>query len=126
DCRRPASRGDVEIASLCDAVGVNQSTRPAIPGLVHCIDAESDAMREQSVTAVDVELEQRIPQLVRLLRQLLEPSPMSVVDGLRDGTVIETGCLAAQNDAFRVDFKTGIGRVAVEELEAQRMQRDEE
>src|SRR5262249_52267160 len=105
---RPASRCDVEVRGFCDAVCVSQRAGTVIPGLIHGIDAQSAAMREQRVTTIDVELEQRVPQFVRPLRQLLGPFPMSIVDGLCDSAVIETGCLAGQNDAFGIDLKTGI------------------
>jgi len=42
------------------------------------VDAQCDTMREQRVTAIDVELEQRVPQLVRPLRQLFGPSPVAL------------------------------------------------
>src|SRR5436190_1964366 len=48
---------------------------------------------------------------------------MSVVDGLHDSGVTETGRLAAEHDALCVELKAGLRRVSVEELETESMQR---
>src|SRR5262245_50065651 len=122
DRRRPPRRRDVDIDGLGDAVGVSESARTAIPGLVHGVDAEPDAMREQRVAAVSVTGKQRVPQVSRLPWQLLGPTSMPVVDGLRNGGVVEAGRLAAEDDALHVDLQAGVGRVTVEELEAERME----
>src|SRR5690349_21418061 len=90
---------------------------------MHRIDAEPDAMRKQRVSALDIECEQRVPQVTWISRQLLGPLSMPVVDSLRDSGVTETGRLAAEHDALCVDLNAGLGRVSVEEVEAESMER---
>ena len=63
DGRRPACGSNVEPDCLGEAVGVAQRTRAPIPGLVHRIDAQRDAMCEQGIATVPVEGRERIPEL---------------------------------------------------------------
>jgi hypothetical protein len=51
---------------------------------------------------------------------------MPLIDSLRDRGVVEAGCLAAERDSLHVDLEKGLGRVAIEQLEAERVQRREE
>ena len=63
DGRRPASGGSIEPDCLGEAVGMAQRTRTPILGLVHRIDAERDAMREQGIATVPIEGGEHIPEL---------------------------------------------------------------
>jgi hypothetical protein len=45
-----------------------------------------------------------------------------IVDSLGDNGIVETGRLAAEDDAFRVNVETRLVRVAVKELQAECMQ----
>ena len=66
-------------------------------------------MREQGVAAVGVESEQRTCQRSpRFLRQLLGPTAMVLIDGLRNGGVVETGRLAAEHHTLYVDLQAGV------------------
>src|SRR5262249_8130343 len=104
-----------------NAIGVSECTRTPIPGLMHCVDAQRDAMRELSVSAVGIECEQRVPKLTGLRWQLIGPTAMPVVDG-----VVETGRLAAEDHALHVHLNAGLGRVVIEELKAEGMKRCQE
>jgi hypothetical protein len=123
---RPSCRSYVELDSLGDAIGVSQSARTLIPRLMHCVDAQPDAMRKQRVSAVGVECKQRVPQITGVRGQLIGPRPMPIVDGLRNAGVVEAGRLVAEDPALYIDLNAGVGRVAIEELEAESMEGSQE
>jgi len=90
---------------------VSQRTRPPIPGFVNRVDAERDAVGKQCIATVRIEGGERVPEVARLARQLLGPAPVLLVDGFGDSGVIETRRLAAEDDTFRVNVETGLGRI---------------
>ena len=97
---RPSCRSYVEVDGLGDVVGVSQSARTTIPGLMHCVDAEPDAMRKQRVSAVGIECEQRVPQIAGLRGQLVGPTAMPVVDGLTMPVSLRPGAWLPKTTLF--------------------------
>jgi hypothetical protein len=126
DGRRPACYGNIELHGLGDAVGVGQRTRPPIPGFVDRVDAERDAVGEQRIAAVRIERAECVPKLGGLARQVLGPAPMPFVDGFGNCAVVQTGRLATEDNALHVEVEARFRRVAVEQLQAERMQRRQE
>src|SRR5690242_8398847 len=104
---------------------MSECTRTPIPGFMHSVDAQRDAMRKQRVSAVGIECEQRVPKVAGLRGQVIGPTAMPVVDGLRNAGVVETRRLAAEDHALHVDLNA-LGRVVVEELKAEGMKRCQE
>jgi hypothetical protein len=83
-------------------------------------------MPEQGLAVVSIESEQHVPQVAGLAWQLPGSTAMPVVDGLRNGGVVETGCLAAEDDVLNPNLKTGVRRAVIEQAEAERVQYREE
>src|SRR5262249_24853684 len=123
---RPPGGRDVEVDGPGNAVGMSEYARTPIPRLMNRVDAQCHAMREQRLAAVGIECDECVPQLARLPRQLLGPTMMPVVDGLRNGGVLETRRLVPEHDALHIDLNARLGRAAVEELETEGLERREQ
>ena len=88
---RPPGGRDVEVDGPGNAVGMSEYARTPIPRLMNRVDAQCHAMREQRLAAVGIECDKCVPQLARLPRQLLGPTVMPVIDGLRNGGSLRPG-----------------------------------
>jgi hypothetical protein len=99
---RPACCRNIRVDGFGDAVGVSQRMRPPIPGLVDCVDAERDAMRELRIAAVRIECGERVPQVGGLARQLRGPPPMPLVDSLGGSAVLKTKRVAGTASAVSI------------------------
>ena len=73
DGRGPAGRRHVEVHRARQRVGVSEAPRAAAPRLMHGVDAQRSAMREQRRLAVAIERHQRVPEIILGLGQLLSP-----------------------------------------------------
>ena len=62
DGRGPAGRRHVEVHRAGQRVGMSEAPRAAVPRLMHGVDAERGAMREQRRLAVAIERHQRRPR----------------------------------------------------------------
>ncbi len=98
--RRPA-RGHVEVDRLGEPVGVRERLRAAVPGLVHGVDAERHAVREQRVAAVAVERLERLPELLRLLGQRRRQA------WCRSSSAGPARCRSARAPGFRTGRSSG-------------------
>ena len=79
-------------------------------------------MREQRRLAVAIESRQSVPQVGWRFGQLPGPLRMSRVDRLGRRGVHQARRLGAETRLLRGDLQAGVGRVAVEDVEAKRMQ----
>ena len=100
--------------------------RPPVIGLGDRVHGKRDAMREQALAAVVIERHERVPQHTRLFRKLPRPGGVPGVDRLRRDGIGKAGGLAAEHRALRLDLETGVEGVAIEQLQAQHVQRRHE
>jgi hypothetical protein len=107
DGRRPAGCRHVEIDRTGEDVGVRQAPGIAVPRLMHGIDGERGAMREQCRLAVSIERHQCLPEIAVVLGQLLCPLLMAGLDRLGRGAVSEPRRLSAEARAPGGDFEAG-------------------
>ncbi len=99
---------------------------PAVVGLVDRVERQPDAVREQRLAAVGVEAGEERPELPRLRRHLRLPARVARLDGARRDGVGEARRLGGEQRAFRLNLQAGVEAVAVEQPQAERMQRGQE
>ncbi len=87
DGRGPAGGRHVEIDGAGQRVGMGETPGAAGVRVVHGVDAEGGAMREQCRLAVDIERHQGVPEIVLVPGQLLCPLLMARFDRLGRGAV---------------------------------------
>ena len=107
DGRGPAGRRHVEVHRAGQRVGVSEAPRAAAPRVMHGVDAERSAMREQRRLAVAIERHQRVPEIVLGLGQLLRPLLMAGLDRLGGGAVGKSRRLGAEARALGRDLEAG-------------------
>ena len=122
DGRPPAGRRHVEIDGPGQQIAMRQRARPPVPGFLDDVDGERGAVREQRRLAVAVERRQSVPQIGRRFGQLPAPLGVPRLDRLGRRGVRQARRLGAEARMLRRDLQAGVGRVAVEDLEAERMQ----
>ena len=83
-------------------------------------------MGEQGLPAVAVERDQRIPEVGRLPWESRDPCLMPSVERVRQGAVLQARRLGAETGALQIEFQASVLSVAVERLQAERMQRRHE
>ncbi len=126
DRRRPARRRHVEVHGLRQHVGMRQRLRPPVVGLVHAVDAQPDAVREQRLLARDVQPGQRRPEVLGVLGHRRQPELVPV--GQRPGHcgVVQARRLRVERDALHVELQAGVQAVAVEQAQGEGVQRGQE
>ncbi len=107
DGRGPAGCPHVEVHRAGQRVGVSEAPRAAAPRLMHGVDAQRSAMREQRRLAVAVERHQRVPEIILGLGQLLRPLLMARLDRLGRGGVGESRRLGDEGRALGRDLQAG-------------------
>jgi hypothetical protein len=70
---------------------VRQGTRPAVVGLGERIDRGVHAVGEQDRAAIRVEIEEGVPEPVRLTREPKGPIAVPLLKGLRRRRVVQIG-----------------------------------
>ena len=78
----PAGRGHVEVDGPGELVAMGERARTTVPRLLHDIDGERGAVREERRLAVAVECRQRIPKIRGRFGQLLGPLIVPRIDRL--------------------------------------------
>ena len=112
----------VEPGGCGKPIGMGHGPGPAIVPLDHGMDGTGDAVSEQRLTAVIFECHERIPQILRTIRQGTAPCVMPFLDGTRRLAVAEIRCLRIETGAAQVEFEAAVLGVMIETPESHRMQ----
>ena len=83
-------------------------------------------MCEETLARFDVKGRERVPEVLRLRRELLRPVEMTRVDLGRERRIREPRRLRAETNILRFDLEAGVGAVAIEEPQTHGVKRREE